>query len=402
VWRPGWILTACCLIVTTALWAAARFPGPVPANFWPWQALSQITVLWSVTLMAIAMLAVVRANALEPVFGGLDRAVRFHKIVGPAATPAGSRSSPMLRTTSLENYDAWTKGELPFSSPEVTNAAEVMSEIWLNEDYVYGGTAAIVSTAFGDAPTPMFDDPPKCWLHRQGNFVTSFFPAGTEAGVDFDFFYLPSDGEEYGKPFLIAGDIFAMFNDRPEVRALIEYFTTYESVAPWIKIGGGAISPHKNAVLADYVRALGADELDYTAGSFEILAKAAADEMLSKLQGLIDSSSRRVGTLTNLSGALDHAGELLKVAPFATTRQVVNVIGNGEDNVGEDPQRARADLKAAGVRINGVVVGGDPAVLAYYRANVVGGLMGFVLPVARAEDLVDVFARKFVTEISAR
>jgi predicted ferric reductase len=35
--------------------------------------------------MAIAMLAVVRANALEPVFGGLDRAVRFHRIIGPSA-----------------------------------------------------------------------------------------------------------------------------------------------------------------------------------------------------------------------------------------------------------------------------------------------------------------------------
>jgi len=36
---------------------------------------------------------------------------------------------PMLRTTSLENYDAWVKGELPFSSPEVKNAAEVMTTI---------------------------------------------------------------------------------------------------------------------------------------------------------------------------------------------------------------------------------------------------------------------------------
>jgi predicted ferric reductase len=35
--------------------------------------------------MAIAMLAVVRANALEPVFGGLDRSVRFHRILGPSA-----------------------------------------------------------------------------------------------------------------------------------------------------------------------------------------------------------------------------------------------------------------------------------------------------------------------------
>ena len=35
--------------------------------------------------MAIAMLAVVRAHALEPVFGGLDRAVRFHRVLGPSA-----------------------------------------------------------------------------------------------------------------------------------------------------------------------------------------------------------------------------------------------------------------------------------------------------------------------------
>src|SRR5215467_8785488 len=83
--RPGWILTTGSLIITTVLWIAGRFSGGIPPDFWPWRGLSQITVLWSVTLMAIAMLAVVRAHALEPVFGGLDRAVRFHRILGPSA-----------------------------------------------------------------------------------------------------------------------------------------------------------------------------------------------------------------------------------------------------------------------------------------------------------------------------
>ena len=85
VFRPGWILTVGSLVITTALWTAARFPGEIPPGFWPWRGLSQLTVLWSVTLMAIAMLAVVRANALEPVLGGLDRSVRFHRILGPSA-----------------------------------------------------------------------------------------------------------------------------------------------------------------------------------------------------------------------------------------------------------------------------------------------------------------------------
>ena len=83
--RPGWILTAACLVITTVLWAAARARGVTLPDLWPWRALSQITVLWSVTLMAVAMLAVVRAHALEPLFGGLDRAVRFHKVLGPSA-----------------------------------------------------------------------------------------------------------------------------------------------------------------------------------------------------------------------------------------------------------------------------------------------------------------------------
>ena len=152
----------------------------------------------------------------------------------------------MLRTTSLENYDKWVAGELPFSSPEVKNAIETWSKIWFNPDYVYGGTDAIVSTFFGDAPAPMFEDPPKCWMHRQGNFITSFFPKDAKAGVDYDFFYLPPVDPQYGKPFLVAGDIMAMFNDRPEVRALMEYFTTPQSASGWLN-NGGALAAHQTA-----------------------------------------------------------------------------------------------------------------------------------------------------------
>ncbi len=148
----------------------------------------------------------------------------------------------MLRTTSLENYDAWVKGDLPFSSPEVKNALAVLADLWKDE-YVYGGSEAIVTTFFGDAPTPMFEDPPKCWLHKQGNFITSFFPEGAEAEVDYSFFYLPGKDEAYGKPYLVAGDIMGMFHDRDEVRAVMEFFTHGESVKEWVA-AGGALSMH--------------------------------------------------------------------------------------------------------------------------------------------------------------
>jgi alpha-glucoside transport system substrate-binding protein len=157
----------------------------------------------------------------------------------------------MLRTTSLENYDKWVRGELPFDSPEVKHAAEVMSEVWLNDDYVYGGRAAIATTFFGDSPLPMFEQPPKCWMHKQGNFITSFFPADAQAGVDYDFFYFPGIDPAYGKPVLVAGDIWAAFSDRPEVMAVMEYFTKGEHLKTWIE-SGGAIAPHLDSSLDWY------------------------------------------------------------------------------------------------------------------------------------------------------
>jgi len=172
----------------------------------------------------------------------------------------------MLRTTSLENYDAWVAGKLPFDSPEVKNAIETWSEVWFNDAYVNGGRSSIVSTFFGDAPAGMFGDPPQCWLHRQANFITSFFPEGSEYGVDYDFFYLPPVDEAYGRPFLVAGDLIAMFNDRPEVRALMEYFTTPQSVSGWLE-GGGAIAAHQTATQDMY-----GSDLDY--GVSQLVANA--------------------------------------------------------------------------------------------------------------------------------
>src|SRR5690606_6162157 len=71
-----------------------------------------------------------------------------------------------------------------------------------------------------------------------------------EAGVDSSFFYLPPIEEEYGNPVLGAGDVFSMFNDRPEVRAVMEYLATPDAARGWIE-AGGFISPN-NAVPAEW------------------------------------------------------------------------------------------------------------------------------------------------------
>ncbi len=150
----------------------------------------------------------------------------------------------MLRTTSTANYDRWVAGELNFDSPEVRRAVGLWSDMWFKEGNVFGGREQIVSTFFGDSANGMFNDPPDCYLHRQGNFIVSNWKdLNAVAGVDYDVFYLPPVDSEYGRPYLIAGDLFAMFSDRPEVRAVMEFITKPEAIRPWL-IGGGVIAPH--------------------------------------------------------------------------------------------------------------------------------------------------------------
>jgi hypothetical protein len=104
--------------------------------------------------------------------------------------------------------------------------------------------------------------------------------------------------------------------------------------------------------------------------------------------------------MTDLSGAIDHAAVLLLTAPFAAGRSVLNVIGNGWDNVGEGPQRARDRIVAQGVTVNGVVLGYDPGLLDYYRNTVIGGPGAFLLSAGSAGAMSDVLARKFLYDVA--
>ena len=82
--RRDW-LVAGTLFITTALWVAGRVDELGNAALWPWRGPSQVVMLWSAALASLAMLSVVRAQALEPLFGGLDMAVRLHRKLGLAA-----------------------------------------------------------------------------------------------------------------------------------------------------------------------------------------------------------------------------------------------------------------------------------------------------------------------------
>jgi alpha-glucoside transport system substrate-binding protein len=191
----------------------------------------------------------------------------------------------MLRTTSLKNYDRWVTGQLKFNSPEVRKAIQIWSDIWFGEGNVYGGRTAIATTSFGDAPKVLFDDPPRAWLHDQGNFITSFFPNGLVPGEDYDFFQLPAINATYGAPVEVGGDIYAMFNDRPEVRAVMQYFTSAESLKTWVQ-SGGALAPQKDAMLDWYT-----NPVDRRLGELLKNAKAVRFDGSDQMPGAVGAGS---------------------------------------------------------------------------------------------------------------
>jgi len=129
-------------------------------------------------------------------------------------------------------------------------------------------------------------------------------------------------------------------------------------------------------------------------------ATAASEEIAGRLHAIIGSDvTVKLGALTDLSGAIDFGGRMLRTAPFATTHRILNIVGNGVDNVGDGPRPARDRLVAEGATINGVALGHDRAIYEYYRREVMGGPTAFVLAANDPEMLVDVLERKFVDEL---
>ena len=104
------------------------------------------------------------------------------------------------------------------------------------DKYVLGGAAETPDIAFGDAPGPMFDKPPKCWLHRQASFINSFFPKDAVAGVDYDWFPFPTIDDPSQQAALFGGELSAVFRNAPEVKDFIERFSGTE-----IQCAGSAI-----------------------------------------------------------------------------------------------------------------------------------------------------------------
>jgi alpha-glucoside transport system substrate-binding protein len=176
----------------------------------------------------------------------------------------------MLRTAGPVAYDQWVAHTLPFESTEVKHAFELLGDITFTDGYVLGGAAQIPAIDFRDAPDPMFNTPPSCYLHRQASFITQFFDAQDGrtlvAGKDYKVFAFP-DIDPGKKGALIAGEMAAIFTDTPQVREFLKDFTSTDLQCAQGGTDAGRISPNVN-VGADCYK----DEITATAAEAVVSA----------------------------------------------------------------------------------------------------------------------------------
>src|SRR5215469_4837139 len=70
------------------------------------------------------------------------------------------------------------------------------------------------------------------------------------------------------------------------------------------------------------------------------------------LAGAIDAAPRRIfGGGTSLSGAIDYSVIMLTASPTTATRQVIDISGDGSNNIGRPAEQARDEAVKLGIRI---------------------------------------------------
>jgi hypothetical protein len=131
---------------------------------------------------------------------------------------------------------------------------------------------------------------------------------------------------------------------------------------------------------------------------WRILATGADLESVAAEIAATERSWQLGGTAIGL--AIDYAAGILGKIPFAATRRVIDVSGDGPDNVTSDAASARDRAVAQGITINGLPITKHSLLLpAYYLNEVIGGRDAFIEPAPDIQAFHATILRKLLREI---
>ncbi|MEA5563955.1 DUF1194 domain-containing protein [Anabaena sp. UHCC 0399] len=115
----------------------------------------------------------------------------------------------------------------------------------------------------------------------------------------------------------------------------------------------------------------------------------------------ISATTRPFGGSTVIGSAIDFATPLIFNNDFDSTRQVIDVSGDGASNAATTSAARDAALAAGVDAINGLVIGNSTSLFNFYNNNVKGGTGAFVLQANTFQDFAATVQQKLEIEISA-
>jgi hypothetical protein len=105
---------------------------------------------------------------------------------------------------------------------------------------------------------------------------------------------------------------------------------------------------------------------------------------------------------TSISGAIDYSRLVLLQSPFSSSRRVIDISGDGANNIGRPVTFARDEAVRDGITINGLpILSVEPDLDTYYFENVIGGPGAVMVPADSYESFADAILKKLIIEIAA-
>jgi alpha-glucoside transport system substrate-binding protein len=154
----------------------------------------------------------------------------------------------MVINNGADVYNEWVNHEIPFNDDTVAETLQQMDDLLLADGRTNGGRSSIASNNFGTAAFPLFDEPPGCFMYRQGNFVADEggFPKDVLADLDnkVGVFAMPGKTADE-KPVLGGGDLAGIFSqDNESAKKLVAFLSSAEFGTNGYGETGGWISPN--------------------------------------------------------------------------------------------------------------------------------------------------------------
>lgn len=123
----------------------------------------------------------------------------------------------------------WGTGEIAWDSPEVKAAFEAFGKIGTKDEMVYPSVDGALTTNIAEGVIPLYQDPPQCTYYSFGEYTEGFIKQNypdLKPVEGYDFFPLPAPNPDYAGVEQASGWTVFAFNDRPEVRAFMEYWAS--------------------------------------------------------------------------------------------------------------------------------------------------------------------------------